>query len=130
MKTLILLVVGLLAVGCETPLPQRPKANSVKQLTLEEKKVVGEYEFKYPSGDTHKQVYLENGIRKYYKNGKKQREWKWSIVDGKIHVKYDSGDIAVWRINRDKSITAVAMIKDGKRTDLPKKNQWTYKKIK
>jgi len=143
MKSLIVLVGGLLAVGCETPLPQRPIVTlpqeslpplPVTELTPEQKQkalrdsVVGEYEFK-ADGVTGKQVYLENGIREWYENGKKQTENKWSIVNGEIHVEYGSGGIDVHRINPDKSITNIAYIEDGERTDMPKEDQWTYKKI-
>ena len=89
MKTLIVLVLGLLAVGCLTP--------EQKQKALRDS-VVGEYERK-PNGDTYKDVYLENGIAEWYVNGKKQVEGKWSIANGEIHVKYDSGEVYVCRIN-------------------------------
>ena len=63
--------------------------------------------------------------------GNKLIEQKWSIVDGKIHVKYDSGGIVVWRINSDRSITIIADIdKDGEREDTPKERQMTFKKNK
>ena len=94
--TLIVLLVGLLAVGCgktEQPLepsqlnaepspatnaPPKPtdqnttKAEPVKELTLEES-VLGEYEWrKFEDGDTLKQVLLENGIYEEYYNDKKR----------------------------------------------------------
>ena len=122
MRTLIVLVVGLLAVGCLTP--------EQKQKRLRDS-VLGEYEFKDKNGITFKDVFLDNGVREYYINGKKlEREDKWSIVKGEIHVKFDSGDIDVWRINKDKSITRIAwMNKDGKRTDREVDGK-TLKKIK
>ena len=144
MKSLIVLVVGILAVGCETPLPQRPIVTlpqeslpplPVTELTPEQKQkilrdsVVGEYEFK-ADGVTGKQVYLDNGVYEQYLNGKKVLDSKWSIVDGEIHVEWGSGGQRVCRINPDKSITFIAQIRNGKRTDLTKENQWTAKKIK
>ena len=68
MKSLIVLVVGLLAVGCGED--KQPS----KELTLEEQKalrdsVVGEYESKPGNGDTFKHVYLENGVYEFYSNG-------------------------------------------------------------
>jgi len=63
MRTLIILVVGLLAVGCITP----------EQKALRDS-VVGEYEFKNDYGDTSKLVFLENVIIEGYVNGKKQKE--------------------------------------------------------
>jgi len=120
MKSLIVLVVGLLSVGCLTP--------EQKQKTLRDS-VVGEYEFTDEDG-IYKKVYLENGVSEWYDRGKKGSEFKWSIVDGEIHLKYDSELIGVWRINADKSITEIAVRLVGNRTDLPKVNQRTYKRIK
>ena len=99
----------------------------VKELTAEEKKVVGEYEQK-EDGNTYKSVYLDNGILESYANGKKQEsEFKWSIVDGEIHVNYNNGCEEVYRINKDKSITRIAIIEDGERAEFPKEEQHTYK---
>jgi len=122
MKTLIILIVGLLAVGCEKP---------VRELTEEENQIIGEYEFKDEDGYTYKYVFLENGVREWYKMCKKAREAKWSIVNKEIHVDDDFGEIYVYRINKDKSITYIATISFGThRTDLPKEKQITYIKIK
>ena len=123
-KTLIVLVVGLLAVGC-TSLRDR---------------VVGEYEYKLGgsnTGSTHRYILLENGIREVYVsspklniNGRKQEDAKWSVVKEEIHVKGASGLIEVYRINKDKSITYIAEILDGKRTDYSKGFQQIWIKIK
>jgi len=120
-KSLIVLVLGLLSVGCLTP--------EQKQEALRDS-VVGEYEFKFVNGDIWKRVFLDTGIVELYRNGQKLPEANWSIVDGEIHAKTDDGVTGVLRINPDKSITAIANIEDGKRTDLPKERQHTYKKIK
>ena len=151
MKTLIVLVVGFLAVGCGKTEPMgsgneynaelaidqnTTKAEPVKELTPEQKQkalrdsVVGEYESKYENGDTFKHVYLENGVYEFYSNGKKQVELKWSIIDGEIHVEYSSGGIDIYRINPDKSITSFAGIENGKRKDIPKEFQNIKIKIK
>ena len=127
-RTLIVLVLGLLSVGCA----------SLRD------SVVGEYERKDEDGNTYKRVFLDNGVYEYHYNGKKEEEFKWSIVDGEIHIEYGSGVFNVYRINaginhsttgfgsRDlsKSITLLAFIDDGKRTDIPKEQQYTLKKIK
>ena len=115
------------------------------------KSVVGEYEFKNEYGNTYKYFFLENGIRKWYRNGQKANEDnKWSIVDGEIHIEYGSGVFNVYRINaginsstagpipsldfgpRDlsESITSIARIRDGKPSALPKESQVTFIKIK
>ena len=128
MRTLIVLVVGLLAVGCETPMPEEKKALEQKPKSFRDS-VVGEYELKSPSGNTHKYVFLDNGIYEIYINGKKDLESKWSIVKGEIHVGNDSGVIIVYRINKDKSITSIASIYDGERTGWSREG-WTFKKTK
>ena len=135
-KTLIVLVVGLLAVGCAS--------------TPTMKSVAGTYEAK--SG---KLVFLLEpllhsqfrGIAEEYKNGKKFAKGKWKISkEGEIHTTFSSSEsITVWRVNKDRSITTIAMILDGelgvegaplhgiddeKREDLSKERQTTYKKIK
>ena len=117
----ITLIIGLLVVGCCTP---------VKELTLREK-VVGTYEGKIGEA-TIKFVFLENGVYEFYENGKKDYEDKWSIVDGEIHVFLDkmSYMISVSRINKDNSYSMIAVIIEGKRTDFSKEYQLTYKKIK
>ena len=92
--------------------------------------VVGEYEHEYVSGDTYKQVFLDNGISEFYFDGKKIREAKWSIVDGEIHRKFSGGTIYILKINADKSITSIATIDCGEREDFPKDDQNTYIKTK
>ena len=114
MKTLIVLVLGLLAVGCATLTPEQKKLEALRD------SVVGEYEWKSKDGNTYKKVFLDNGIEEYYINGKKQWELKWSI----------GGFTKIYRINTDKSITMIANIVSGKREDRPKEFQNTYKKIK
>ena len=153
MKTLIVLALGLLAVGCGQSDTERLEQenrrieaqlkndklkaeieakNKKKKDDLLRFSVAGEYEYKRTNGDTYKYVFLDNGIKEWYTNGKKHSiEFKWSIVKEEIHVKHDSGFRDIWRINKDKSITKIAwMNKDGKRTDRPKDRQRTDKKIK
>ena len=151
MKSLIVLVLGLLAVGCATmkdicvqlgiSKPNTPEQNQ----KLLRNSVVGEYEYKHEIfRTTHKLVFLENGVLRdlgptspafglvvpsFQLAANKKGEHKWSIVDGEIHV-YDSVFIHVFRINEDRSITYIAMIRDGKRKDLTKEQQLTLKRIK
>ena len=137
MKSLIVLVVGLLSAGCEKggeitigEPPKEEPAMNPEQKALRDS-VVGEYEHKVDNGVTLKLVFLDNGVHWLYANGKKHEEFKWSISNGEIHIN-DSGKftINIWRKNTDKSITSIARIRDGKRTDLPKEEQNTLKKIK
>ena len=117
MRILTLMILGLMVVGC---------GNSA------EKKVIGEYELK-EDGNTERVVLLDNGIMELYKNGKKDEvEHKWSISkEGEIHATDSEGDIFIFRINKDGSITIIARIgKDREREDYPKNRQTTFKKIK
>ena len=135
----ITLIIGLLVIGCGKQ-EQATTEEPVKELTLEEKKVVGAYEIKEgePTGGGHaihtgREVLLENGVAESYINGKKlEYIYKWSISeDGEIHIEDKDGIISVWGINKDKSITWIADIdKDGEREDFPKEEQVTFKKIK
>ena len=111
------------------PNPVKPKPLTSGQLTLSEKDIVGTYERKF-SIATYKRVYLENGVRESYANGKKVEEHKWSIVNGEIHIIIDSRYIQVYRVNNDKRITWIAEINDAKRKDTLNTYQYTYKKIK
>ena len=138
------MVVGACGKGKETPSKTKVTGGNntkpikvddnatkpVKELTPEEK-VVGEYEPK-KDGGTERVVFLDNGIAEGYLNGKKrEEEFKWSIVKGEIHVLRESGDIAVYRINKDGSFTVIARIHvNGKREEAPKEEQETFKKIK
>ena len=127
----ITLIIVLLVVGCGKQ-EQATTEEPVKELTLEEKKVVGAYEIKEGEG-TGREVLLENGVAESYINGKKlEYIYKWSISeDGEIHIEDKDGIISVWGINKDKSITWIADIdKDGEREDFPKEEQVTFKKIK
>jgi hypothetical protein len=142
----ITLIIGLLVVGCgeqeqtdaneSTPTTNTNKVDGTtekpdKELTLEEK-VVGAYELK-KDGDTMRMVFLDNGIMEAYLNGKKDGDGKWMISkEGELHVaaKDGIGSIAVNRINKDGSITWIAVIIEGKRTEFPKENQMTFNKIK
>ena len=123
MKSLIVLVVGILSVGCG------------KKLTPQEKALVGEYERKDEDGDTHKHVYLENGDYEQYFNGEPHLNetqlfrFKWSISNGEIHSISHTGVINIFKINKDKSITQIAVIVDGKRIDISKVSKRTWKKI-
>ena len=110
---------------------QASTATPTKNLTLEEKDIVGTYEGKIDGG-TYRWVFLVSRITKYYQNGNnlKQYDCKWSIVDNEIHMIPNNGDLTFFGINPDNSITKIAYIRDGKRTDFIKELQWTYKKIK
>ena len=118
MKVLVLIVIGLLVLGCLTP--EQKLRDSV----------IGEYEFTDKDGETYKGVFLDNGIVEEHENGHKLEERKWTIVNGEIQVDDGSKKTAVLSIKKDRSITRIGYIFEGKRTVYSKKDQWTFKKIK
>jgi hypothetical protein len=137
----IVLIIGLLVVGCgeveNGAYKHRPKqvtaAKPVKELTAEEKKVVGTYELELKKfGETHRYVLLDNSTVEYYLNGKKEEsEHKWSIVDREVHIERENRAVSVFSINKDESITGIATIdEDGKRKEILKEHQYTREKIK
>ena len=73
-------------------------------------------------------TFLENGEVENYDDGLTYHHI-WKIVDEEIQVKLQTMWL-VFRINKDKSITLIAAIRNGRRNSLPKKRQGTYKKIK
>ena len=185
MRTIIILVLGLLVVGCgqsdierleqeimrleaeiesiETELendklkalkaetdktkkepPTNPtdqnttKAKPVKEqgrkLTLEEKKVVGEYEFEDEDRITWKYVLLENGILEFSENGEKKKDGTWKMallrfeLGKEVHVDYENSK-SFYKIESNGDLTEIANIIDREREEVPKV-QTTYKKIK
>jgi hypothetical protein len=99
-----------------------------KELSLREK-AVGNYVGK-KDGDALRVVLLANGTGISYVDGKKLSEAKWKIANGEIHAIDEDGDGAVYRINKDGSITLIAWIEGGKREDVQNEDQRNYKKIK
>ena len=148
MKLLIPIVIGLLVVGCGKMEPlgsgneyntglatdqNTTTAKPVKELTAEEKKVIGTYELELKKfGETHRYVLLDNSTVEYYLNGKKEEaEHKWSIVDKEVHIERENRAVSVFSINKDESITGIATIDEGgKRKEILKEHQYTRKKIK
>ena len=103
------------------------------------KSVAGTYELK-KDGFTIRLFLLENGAEQIYLNDKKVDEGKWIISKaGEIHLIDERAidaafntitAVFVCSINPDGSLTTLEEIVDGKRTDIPKEAQITYKKIK
>ena len=119
MKTLIILVLGLIAVGY-----------GQRNLTLEEQKIVGSYEIKKYGKDIYRIILRDNGIMEEYENGKKDKELKWSIVGKEVHIEYRNSDVEVLKINHDGSLTGIAYLEDGKRTITRQREQDTWKRVK
>ena len=98
--------------------PVKPKPNPVKTRTIYPKDIVGTYERKSGT-DTFKMAFLDNGTAEYYKNADKRNESKWSILGKELQIIYSDSENR-YTINPDNSLTFIAIIKDGKRRDLPK----------
>ena len=113
MKPLLVLIVGLMTVGCVTLTPEEHKA-------LRDS-VAGIYETKEAINrpKATRIILLKNGVAEYYLNGIQEHELEWEISeDGKLHTIGGSG------------LTYIAhLFVDGKRGDFSKDKQETYKKI-
>ena len=109
----ITLIIGLLVAGCGK---------------TEEDKVVGTYEHK-KGGYTFKWVFLENGIIETTAFAKTDGG-TWKMVGNEVHVAEEGKSIAVFKIEPNGDLTAIAEIIRTKREDLPKEDQMTLKKIK
>ena len=144
MKTLIPILIGLLVVGCGEKEPvntddgKSTKAKPIKELTAEEKKLIGEYERKSIDGVTYKFVFLENGVVEEYEDGKKGEEHNllgkplmWGISkNGELYIDTQSSSVWIYSINKDTSITYIAHRMLGVRKDWAKEEQETFKRIK
>ena len=129
----IVLIIGLLVVGCGKQ-EQTTTEKPVKELTAEEKKVVGTYEHEF-TGTIAKQrlVFQENGKVERGRSYGEDAEGKWSVVDGEIHIEWENGEsflgpLWLMRVNTDTSITLIAHIRDGKR--IAHGRERTHKKTK
>ena len=132
MKTLVLLSTILLLGACATNTHKEKStaAKPVKELTPEEKKIVGTYELKN-GGDTFRNVFLDNGVLEAFEKGKKcEEEYKWTIVGKEVHVEWGNGRVLIYRINSDGSLTDIATIIGGERKDRRKEYQYIFKRIK
>ena len=105
---------------------------SLEQLKLRVK-VTGTYEHKFDNGDVIKWVLHANRGADYYFNSKKTiATGKWSIVDGEIHLE-DQSYIIIYSISPNTDMISIARMggnENEPRTEIPKDEQWTFKKIK
>ncbi|MDP7011161.1 MAG: hypothetical protein QF685_07265 [Verrucomicrobiota bacterium] len=130
MRTLIVLIIGLLAVGCgKTEIEKFGEETNFTKLP-----VVGSY---YATGSDEegkavstKIVFHENGNVEWFQSDKSpQPERKWMIVRKEIHMVAPSGTISVWGIETNGDLTCIARINDGKREEAPKEIQIPWKKL-
>ena len=120
------MLIMLVAVGCGEAAYQISSIGS--EIEKLEEKIVGSYEDIHEGHFIHKLVFLENGKAEYHSVGVKE-ESEWKIVGKEVHVDLDDF-ISVWKIEPNGNLTNIAEIEDGKRTDLSKEKQSTFKKLK
>ena len=98
----------------------------IESITPEEKKLIGTYEGIDGNGVSTKYVLLQNGVVEWYVNGKIIEEgiaWEKN-QDGALHILPEGGATAIYRINKDGSLTGIGLIKpNGKPFDWPKEKQ-------
>jgi len=151
MKTLITILILLVAVGCgkreikkvvKTPETSdegiERRMNDAKRYYLEQKQlrenllkksVVGSYEAKQ-DGFPLKLVLHENWKFDFYLKGDLFFEGTWKIVGKEVHVDYALNQIEFYKIQPNGDLTVIADIQKGERKDTPKEDQHTFKKIK
>ena len=135
MKVLISIVIGLLVVGCGNDGQQE------RELTEEEKKLVGEYEHEFQgpqmlNAHTIKLILMGNGLGWCYMDAskiwdtetlierdKKVNVGKWKLLGDEIHL-INGETISVFR-KTDEGVALVASIHDGNRRDESKNRFWT-----
>ena len=124
MKNLITIMILIVAFGCSK--------------SLKEEDVVGSYVW-----DILEFVLLENGKFEDWTDGEKDGEATWVIVGKEVHfveegksafafsdMNFSAAKIEVHKIESNGDLTLIAAIIDGKRTDFPKEDQTTWKKLK
>ena len=132
MKPLLVLIAGLLAVGCTTVKDIGVHLGGGKPTTPTIKSVTGTYEATI-DGDTGNLVLLANGKVKFHDgNDGKDKEGTWELVEKEVRIEeVDIEEVTdILKIERNRNLTIIALIEDGKRTDFPKDKQITFKRIK
>ena len=141
MKILTLMILGLMVIGfigcgksevgtkveAETKTKTETGKTEKKPLSPEEK-LIGSYEIKN-DGETKEFVLLENGKFEAWTDGEKEEKGTWKFEAKEVHVVIRN-DRPVFKIEPNGDLTVIALIEDGKRTDIPKEDQATFKKIK
>ena len=108
-----------------------------RQLTQQEIKIVGSYEGKNDQGTLLKGVLLNNGLVEIYTDGKKVNKYSlsWMLKEGEVHVGFSPAGhqiptaFSLLRIKPNGDLSQIALIENGKRTDIPNDEQFTFKKI-
>ena len=128
-------------VGCgKTELPSNitedhgGDENPVRELTSEEKKIVGTYD---PIGGSSRLIFQENGMVVYTVWDKKKEEVKWEIQNGELVVFWEESfgvGTTIYRTEANGDITVIAYLdrnQDEKRVEYSEKDQkfMTHKKL-
>ena len=139
------LIIGIMVVGCgkteqtdtNEPTPTATE-KPVKELTAEQKQKalrdsgVGTYENKKVNSfglqSTIKHVYHKNGVFEHFGNDELEAKGMWTVVGEEVHLAMNGKYIS--KIEPNGNLTAISYFKSGKRTNLPKESQHTFKKIK
>ena len=132
MRTLIVLVVGLLVAGCATVKDIGVQLGGGKPTTPTIKSVAGTYEATI-DGDTGNLVLLANGKVKFHDgNDGKDKEGTWELVEKEVRIEeVDIEEVTdILKIESNGNLTIIALVEGGKRTDFQKDKQITFKKIK
>jgi len=136
MKNFALLVLVLAASACTTASTMNVVAG--RQLTPKEFGLVGGYEGKDNKGTVIKGFLLGNGLAEVYVDGKKNGKYmlNWKLKEGDVYVGVTSSRyrvptaFSIFDIKPNGDLTQIALIEDGKRKDIPRADQFTFKKIK
>ena len=142
MKTFIYIFgIVFCLVGCgKTELPSNitedhgGDENLVRELTSEEKKIVGTYD---PIGGSSRLIFQENGMVVYTVWDKKKEEVKWEIQNGELVVFWEESfgvGTTIYRTEANGDITVIAYLdrnQDEKRVEYSEKDQkfMTHKKL-
>ena len=142
MKTFIYIFgIVFCLVGCgKTELPSNitedhgGDENPVRELTSEEKKIVGTYD---PIGGSSRLIFQENGMVVYTVWDKKKEEVKWEIQNGELVVFWEESfgvGTTIYRTEANGDITVIAYLdrnQDEKRVEYSEKDQklMTHKKL-
>ena len=130
-----------------TPSKPQDQAQKQKEKPSLEERVIGSYDTSNQDGGRDWFVFQKDGTFENWEDGVHTTDGTWAVKNGEIHVNQPDGGGGspdggggdpvepealnlVLMLNDDGSITVLAVTRDGKRKDLSKEKQPTFKKIK
>ena len=112
-----------------------PDVNRVASgaFSKEKLKIIGTYEWKHgaePLGFEEGQLeLLPDGTARFSVGEAKFPDARWTKKkDGEIMLESRNGTTEVYRVNSNRSITGIAVIRNGERSSIPKSEKKTHKK--